>query len=328
MGLFPSERRPCDAVEFLTNQPTPDAFVGERPATTAGCQLTSPTTRTCFRVALCSFVFLAGWALPAQAHEDGAPFSGAIIEPLRVHHAHIEDELRVNNAVLGNFRADDGKRTAFENSLELGIAWTEEFTLGSEILIPFSNTGDDRDDYSIGDIEVWPVKYAFVNSPETILTGVLSFTLPTGDKSKGLGEGDTALGVFFLADNPYENWFVGVNAEIETAISGGTATETELAMVLSYSFIAETAEGSIAPSEPNQKFVPALSIEAVFESVLGGDEKGDSVVSVVPGVHLWHPASGWAARMGVDIPISSDKPADYSVLLQFGKHLDWEALFR
>jgi hypothetical protein len=159
------------------------------------------------------------------------------------------------------------------------------------------------------------------------LTGVLSFTLPSGDKSKGLGEGDTALGVFFLADNAYENWFVGVNAEIETAIRGDTATEAELAMVLSYSFIAETAEGGIAPSQPNQKFVPALSVEAVFESALAGDEKGDSAVSVVPGVHLWHPGSGWAVRLGVDVPISSDKPADYAVLFQFGKHFDWGAVF-
>lgn len=30
------------------------------------------------------------------AHEEGAPFSGAIIEPLEVHHAHIEDEQKFN----------------------------------------------------------------------------------------------------------------------------------------------------------------------------------------------------------------------------------------
>ena len=229
--------------------------------------------------------------------------------------------------MLGDFRAEDGKRTAFENSLELGVAWSEDFSLGSEVLIPFSNTGDDRDDYSIGDIELWPIKYAFVNSPETILTGVLSFTLPSGDKSKGLGEGNTAAGIFILADNAYENWFVGMNAELETAIDGDTATEAELAMVLSYSFITETVEGGVAPSEPNQSFVPALSFEMVFESALAGDEKGESVVSVVPGVHLWHPSSGWAARVGVDVPISDDKPADYAVLFQFGKHLDWGELF-
>ena len=40
---------------------------------------------------------------PLFGHEEGAPFSGAIPEPIIVHHAHIEDEQRLNFAVLGGF---------------------------------------------------------------------------------------------------------------------------------------------------------------------------------------------------------------------------------
>jgi len=274
------------------------------------------------------FCILLSRLSTALAHESGAPFSGAIIEPLRVHHAHIEDEQRLNSAFLSSFRAEDKTRTAFANSLELAVAWNDDFSLGSEILVPFSNTGDDRSDYSIGDIELWPLKYAFVNSPATILTGVLSFTLPSGDESKGLGEGSAAAGPLLFVDHAYGNWFVGMNAELETAMSGPGATEAELAAVLSYSFISETAEGGVAPTRPHQFLVPSLSFETIFESALAGEEKGESVVSVIPGAHLWHPASGWIVRLGVEVPLSADKPADYALLFQFGNHFDWGVLFR
>ena len=36
------------------------------------------------------------WAIETGAHEAGAPFSGAFPEPIILHHAHIEDEQRIN----------------------------------------------------------------------------------------------------------------------------------------------------------------------------------------------------------------------------------------
>ena len=115
------------------------------------------------------------------AHESNAPFSGAISEPIRVHHAHIEDEQSVNFTFDDGFQKEKGddKRFAFETSLELAISWNDHFNLGSEISIPFSNKGRVDDRYALGDIELWPIKYAFLNQPERILTGVLSIGLPT-----------------------------------------------------------------------------------------------------------------------------------------------------
>ena len=44
------------------------------------------------------------YAQIVYSHEVGAPFSGAIIDPLEVHHAHIEDEQRLNFFFLNGFR--------------------------------------------------------------------------------------------------------------------------------------------------------------------------------------------------------------------------------
>ena len=55
-----------------------------------------------------------------RRHEERAPFSGAIIDPLKVHHAPIEDEQRVNLFLADDQRTSDGRSPdAFTASLEL-----------------------------------------------------------------------------------------------------------------------------------------------------------------------------------------------------------------
>ncbi len=260
----------------------------------------------------------------AAAHEEGADFSGAIIEPLRVHHAHIEDEQRLNLGGVSGLRTDSGKRGAFASSIELAAAWDAEFRFGSEIFIPFSNTGNDSNNFEIGDIEFWPIKYAFINRPETILTGVLSFVLPTGSESRGLGTGNTGIGGLLFFDQAYKNWFFGFNGEIEGTIAGEREAEAELAVVVSYSFIRGTQQK--AATVPSQPFVPALSLELISEFGLQGDESGETRVSAIPGIHFWHPDSGWAVRVGVEVPVTSNRESDFTVLLQIGTHFDWSKM--
>ncbi len=69
--------------------------------------------------------------------------------------------------------------------------------------------------------------------------------------------------------------------------------------------------------------VPALSLEIVSGSVLNGESKGETITVVIPGIHLWHPYSGWAFGLGAEVPVSQDRPSDYGVLLQIGNHLRW-----
>ncbi len=259
-----------------------------------------------------------------QAHQEGAKFSGALIDSLTVHHAHIEDEQRLNFSFLKDFQNDRGEKEVFSTSIELAVDWSKEFRWGSEILIPLSNNG--ADGYGLMDIEVWPIKYAFVNKPETIFTGVISTTLPTGDKSRGLGGENTVLGLLFFLDHAYRNWYWGVNTEIETIVSGENETAFEFASVVAYSFISDTG-ASKAPSNPSQKIVPAVLLEIVSESVLSGPEKGENALSINPGLSLWFPSSGWALRVGVEIPISHDKDQEYSILFSFGNHISWGDIF-
>lgn len=66
---------------------------------------------SCFLVIL--ILTLVG---PARAHQDEAPFSWAIIEPLEIHHAHIEDEQKLGQRIA---RAGPGQGFIVAPSLEL-----------------------------------------------------------------------------------------------------------------------------------------------------------------------------------------------------------------
>ena len=87
-----------------------------------------------------SFVF----SVQVFAH-GGGQFSAAIIDSLKVHHAHIENEQKITFSYLDNFRNENGKkRSAFQGEIELAIVWDKNSRWGSEILIPYSNTGTNK----------------------------------------------------------------------------------------------------------------------------------------------------------------------------------------
>ena len=262
------------------------------------------------------------FSINSFSHEEGANFSGAIIDPLRVHHAHIEDEQRINFSFIDDVGNIDGNNT-YSHSLELAINWDDNFRWGSEIFIPYSNTG--RSGADIGDIDIQLIKYAFINEPETILTGIFGMSLPTGNKSKGLGGENTAIEAALFLDKAYKNWYWGLNLELGTVVSGENETEFELATAVSYSFIDGTTD--LASPKPQQNFVPSVSFELVSENIHSGAEKGTNAVTVIPGLHLWHPKSDWSIRFGVEIPVSSDKENDRVYLLQIGTHKDWGEIF-
>jgi hypothetical protein len=136
-------------------------------------------------------IFIFSSSINSFGHEVGAPFSGAISEPVILHHAHIEDEQSLNMSLHDHFEKEEGgeKRSAFGSAFEFASSWGDDYNFGSEIFIPFSDTGNDNDRYALGDIEFWPIKYAFLNEPERIVTGALSIGLPTGDKKYGFREG-------------------------------------------------------------------------------------------------------------------------------------------
>ena len=275
------------------------------------------------RIILSIFFILFSSGL-SMAHEKGAPFSGAISEPIKVHHAHIENEQSISFSFYDDFEKEEGdqKRSAMEASVEFGVAWNKAFNLGSEISIPLSDLGTDENRYGLGDIELLPIKYAFLNQPETILTGAMSISLPTGDKTHGFGEEQTKLGALLFFDQAWRNWFFGANAEFESAVSGPTETEVELAFAISYSYIEETRQG-IAPSKPRQSIVPVLTLELISENVLSGLEKENDTLSILPSLQIWNPASGWQAALGAELPLSTYRNNDFKIHFKLRNHFDW-----
>lgn len=252
------------------------------------------------------------------AHEEGAPFSGAIIEPLVTHHAHLEDEQKINLEFVDR----EDKKDFFRQELEL--AWASlDFRWGGEVKLPFSNQGEDDGErqYGPGDLEIWFPKYAWVNDPERIFTTLFAVHTPTGSESQGLGEGQTLLEVKAFYDQAYRNWFAGLNLESSTALSGEFETKLEASGVLSYSFIQETER--VAPAKPNQSLVMAPVLEVTGEVGLGGEGRGETPVAIVSGLYLWHPRSGWSFRIGYRVGIGKDREENQALLIQLGNHFSW-----
>ena len=62
-------------------------------STTAATSTQTGETITCTRhVRILVFATCLSTSAVARAHEPGAPFSGAILDPLELHHAHIEND--------------------------------------------------------------------------------------------------------------------------------------------------------------------------------------------------------------------------------------------
>lgn len=272
--------------------------------------------------------FLALWALvgPLAAHEEGAPFSGAIIEPLLLHHAHIENEQRVNFSVLRG--PEERKRSGLDAELELG--WSNNrFDFGMEMFIPFSRRPGPEGaghEAGVGDIELRPLKFALVNRPDLILTTATALTLPTGDEHRGLGSGNTVLAQHVFLDKALGNWYAGLNVGIDSRVHGDSGSGIEYGAVLAYSFIYGTPAGGLAAARPAQRSVLSLSIELLREKRLSGADSGEKSSSLVPGIVFWRPKSGWQVRAGISLPRSGEREAERAVLLQISNHLDWDAL--
>ena len=260
-----------------------------------------------------------------SAHEKGAPFSGAIIDPLKTHHAHIENEQRFNFFYRKLLMDENGiSRNVAFNSIELATDWTGKFKFGSEVFIPFSNAGINKNQYGIGDIEFWPVKYSFIRKPETILSGILNLTLPTGNKAKGLGEGITKIGGFLFFDKAYRNWFLGINAEESSNISDFNNTDIELSDVISYSFIHETNK-AMAPSLPDQSLVASLSFETTYAATLNSGKNKE--FNLRPGITVWFIKSGWQLRTGIEIPTATNAKNNMGYYFQLSNHITWKKMF-
>ena len=264
------------------------------------------------------------------AHEEGAPFSSAIPEPIVNHHAHIENEQKLNSVLLRGAPLEDGtKRNGFQQSIELAYA-DKKFRKGFEIFIPFIRQpqAGGGSTLGLGDIEIQPFKYAFINKPDFIVSTAQGFILPTGSERRGLGGGRTAYEPHFFLDKAFGNFFVGANLIPSFTLRGPKETELEYGATLAYSFIKGTrANGGFAPPVPKQRRVVTVLLEVAGGQTLRGGEDSKPSTVLVPGIQLWDVKSGYQLRFGVGIPLTRGREADRTFYLQFSNHFNWSKGF-
>ncbi|MBI2751895.1 MAG: hypothetical protein HYX46_00020 [Betaproteobacteria bacterium] len=289
----------------------------------------SPIERTS-RAARSLLAALLAAAPSAGAHEAGAPFSAAIIDPLALHHAHIENEQRINFFALRRLKGfNDPKRNGFESELELGWA-NDKFTFGMEAFVPYRNIpspdGAGRET-GIGDIEIRPIKYAFISQPDFAMSTATGIGLPTGSRSRGLGSGNTTLTQYLFAEKAFGNLYTGFNVALDKRLRGERGSGTEYGAVIAYSFIRGTSVSGFVEPRPGQSLVVSASLEFIGSKRLSGEDRGEKATSILPGLTFWWPKSGWQIHAGVNIPRSGTREAGRTFLLQFGNHFNWEGLF-
>lgn len=262
-----------------------------------------------------------------SAHEEGAPFSSAIPEPIVNHHAHIENEQKLNSIFLRGIELEDGtKRNGFAQSIELAIA-DKKFRKGAEIFIPFVRQPREGGGsaFGLGDIEIQPFKYAFINKPDFILSTAQAIVLPTGSERRGLGEGKTLYEPHLFLDKAFGNTFVGANLIGSFTLRGEKETELEYGVTLAHSFIKGT-RGGFAPPVPNQRRVVTLMLELAGGQTLRGGEDSKPSTILVPGLQIWDVKSGYQLRVGVGLPITQSREADRVFYLQISNHQNWNRL--
>ena len=135
----------------------------------------------------------------------------------------------------------------------------------------------------IGDIQIRPIKYAFVNRPDLVMTTATAIGLPTGSKKRGLGSGNTELAQLLFVDKAVGNWFVGLNLEPHISVSGERESGLEYGAVLAYSFIKGTRARGLAAPLPRQRWVISPSLEFVGERGFSGAGAGRTSTSFIPG---------------------------------------------
>ena len=262
----------------------------------------------------------------AHAHQEGALFSDAIIDPLVIHHAHIESEERINFSTMNGVRGVDVPgRPGYKAELELAYA-IPSYRYGFEIFIPIANLPAPEGNGRVsgpGDIAVRPLKYALYMIQDFVLSTATEFLLPTGARQKGLGEGRSAFEQLVFMDKAQGNWNLGVNLGLGSSIDRERTVPLHYGAVLAYSFIGSTKIEEIAHVPESQSWVPSLSVEFVGENILHGQAAGRTMTSLIPGLTLWHVHSGWQMRLGLEVPTGGTNEAASVVLFQIGNHLKW-----
>jgi hypothetical protein len=285
-----------------------------------------PEHRSILRSTFPAFLITSLFTSRARAHEEGAPFSDAIVDPLVLHHAHIENEERLNLFMLDRVRdVETPGRQGYASELELAYGLPNH-RYGFEIFVPLSDMpapqGTGRV-MGLSDVRVRPIKLALYMQPEFILSTASEVSLPTGRRTRGLGAGSVGLEQMLFADMAQGNWNIGMNLGLGYETGQEKSIPVEYGAVLGYSFIGGTEYSRIARVEHAQAWVPTVSLEFLGEHYFARAIDEHNSLAVIPGVALWHVPTGWQFRFGFEAAALGQIEANSIVLLQVGNHLKW-----
>ncbi len=268
---------------------------------------------------------LIGVAFPQQAAADEAsPASlpGAAADPVDLQHAadvgaaHEDGALHFSHPLIAespspdtklridyDYRRETGEEKAYRHTLRLEGEYAFRPWLSVEIDVPytFRDPDDGPSRRNFDTVEVALKLASFVLEERGLLLGGgLELGLPTGDDSKGIGSDET-LEVEPFLDFGYryrQLETVGfLEFGIPTNTSGGEEPDLELGWNVAFLYhVTPRIEGLL---------------EFDSEHVFGGEEDGNTVVNITPGLKVAPFASrNFEIGAGASLPITSDEEFD------------------
>ncbi len=254
--------------------------------------------------AACAFAL---YAFALARGEPGPATGAADVEPLRLHRAVIRNEARLNVEHLSKPRLG-GRGIADENRATLELAWGSMDGLwGAEAFVPHVDPDGNRG-AGPGDIEIQPLKRRLSGDGDVTASVALGVRLDTGDEGDLNGVGYRALLPRFALEGGRGAWLGGLNVAPEIRVSGEAGGRAGLGGFVAWDPFAR-------PELP--RWLPAVSAELLGVHGYYGDDRRQDRWEVLPGLHFRLPW-GIQARIGWDLPLTTDRERDASLLLQVG----------
>lgn len=286
----------------------------------------SYTRLVCWIFAVAVFLPL-NTALPVFAHEDhahpgGLHFSHPLITEspspdtkIRLDYIFLNVDGEVEDEELGEEGEGPSKYKESTVNLELEYAFTRNISIEADIPYTFINPDEGKDVNHFNNIEIG-VKLAtfFLEEYGILLGGGLEFGLPTGDDDKGIG-----------SDNIWE---------IEPFLSFGW--KYKILEVVSFLHIGFPVNQKGDQNEGDElgynlstlvhatEWLEVL-LEFDGETVLNGEEEGESVLNIDPGVKFKpFKSQDLQVGFGAGFPVTNDEEFEYRLIASVFYHFPYK----
>ncbi len=289
--------------------------------------MSNATYKLIFRNFILAVVLASAGAVQSFAHDDqgnsnGLHFSHPLITEspspdtkIRLDYFFLSVDGEVEDEELGEEGEGPSKFKESTVNLELEYAFTRNISIEADIPYTFINPDEGKDVNHFNNIEIG-VKFAtfFLEEYGILLGGGLEFGLPTGDDDKGIG-----------SDNIWE---------IEPFLSFGW--KYKILEVVSFLHIGFPVNQKGDQNEGDElgynlstlvhatEWLEVL-LEFDGETVLNGEEEGESVLNIDPGVKF-KPFKSQELHVGfgAGFPVTNDEEFEYRLIASVFYHFPYK----